>query len=648
VKKSNKNETFIQESLFEEDYLLRTLGAIAHSADIALTELVANAWDAGAMNVTLTIPEKAGELLVVEDDGIGLTNEDFNRRWMKLGYNRVKHQGTKVIFPPGSSGNRQAYGRNGVGRHGLLCFANEYRVITRSNGEENSYSITTHTENSPFVIKDHKHRKGHFGNGTRLEVYVQRNLPEAQRMLGIISIRFMHDPQFCISINGQSLKLEEHQGLIDDKEISTSSGLNLKLYFLDSSKAAKSTLYQGVAFWQSGRLVGEPSWIVGNESLIDGRTALAKRYTMVVASNDLAAFINEDWTGFLPAAELEPVYDEIRKYAESVFTKLANESIGTIKADVHKEFQNELPTLSALVRYEVDEAIEAITQKHPTIRADIMNVAVEAIIQVSKSRSGADLLQKLSCMSESDLEGLNRLLSQWTIKDALTVLDEIDRRISALEAIRKLSEDKNVDELKVLHPLVTASRWLFGPEFDSPEYASNRQLSTVAKHIFKTPNPDSLFPNPKNRPDLVVLGDSTYSFTGIQATNPQSGLEETVKVLIVELKRGGFELTRNERTQLQNYIEDIYGSGIVMGNPFIHGFLLGMKVEKGGLSSLDIKHPKDDSKVIGKVTVTNFAQVVDTAEKRMFRLRAKLSERYDDVPGMDLHRRATQTELGLK
>jgi hypothetical protein len=35
-------------SLFEEDYLVRTLGRIAHDPEVALTELVANAWDAGA------------------------------------------------------------------------------------------------------------------------------------------------------------------------------------------------------------------------------------------------------------------------------------------------------------------------------------------------------------------------------------------------------------------------------------------------------------------------------------------------------------------------------------------------------------------------------------------------------------------------
>ena len=43
---------------FEEDYIYRTNRSITSTPDIALTEFVANAWDAGAMNVTITIPEE--------------------------------------------------------------------------------------------------------------------------------------------------------------------------------------------------------------------------------------------------------------------------------------------------------------------------------------------------------------------------------------------------------------------------------------------------------------------------------------------------------------------------------------------------------------------------------------------------------------
>ncbi|MBX7122582.1 MAG: ATP-binding protein [Opitutaceae bacterium] len=52
--------SYIQGSLFEKDYLLRTLGSIVHDPGIALTELVANCWDAGASSVYVTIPNAAG------------------------------------------------------------------------------------------------------------------------------------------------------------------------------------------------------------------------------------------------------------------------------------------------------------------------------------------------------------------------------------------------------------------------------------------------------------------------------------------------------------------------------------------------------------------------------------------------------------
>lgn len=643
---NNTVQGAVQGTLFEEDYLIRTLGTLAHSADIALTELVANAWDAGASEVRISIPEEHDALLVVEDDGTGLTSANFQDRWMKLGYDRLKHQGKKVEFPPGRTGNRLAYGRNGVGRHGLLCFNNEYVVRTKAEGSESIFHISTRNEQYPFFIKSKEQSQGIVGHGTRLEVVVERNLPKPDRVLEVLSARFMRDPSFKVLINGKSIPLEEHKGLLDSTEITTSNGISLKMYFLDSITAGRKTLYQGIAFWQGGRLVGEPSWILGTESVIDGRTRFAKRYTMVVASHDLGDFVNGDWTGFRKDEALDPVFLAVKKYAEEEFAKLSTEQMDTIKDDIHKEFYADIGMLSTLGRYEVDEAIQSIATNHPTVRPEVLSIAVEAVINVEKSRSGIELLRKLSTFSEDDIEGLNRLLSQWTVKDALCVLDEIDRRISTIEAIRKLSGDSKVDELHVLHPLITEARWLFGPEFDSPEYVSNRQLQTVAKQLFNRDDGKDIFINPKKRPDLIVLENCAIGLTGIDSFDSERNLVVTTNILLVELKRGGFELTRDERNQLQGYLEDLRASGVVGGSPYINAFLIGVKVEKGGLSGSRVMDPNDDKKEIGKITIASFSQLVDTAEQRLFRLRDTLKDRYDDIPGMDLFKR-TQGELGI-
>ena len=179
----------IATTLFEDDYLLRTLGSIAQSADIALTELVANAWDAGASEVRITIPDEHHEELIVADDGSGMTQEHFTTRWMKLGYNRTRHQGREADFPSTrSKWTRMAFGQNGVGRHGLLCFADEYTVETERDGESSRFTIITSSGSEPFAIKNAEFDKS-TGHGTRLRTYVERNLPDPRCSLSPISTR---------------------------------------------------------------------------------------------------------------------------------------------------------------------------------------------------------------------------------------------------------------------------------------------------------------------------------------------------------------------------------------------------------------------------------------------------------------------------
>lgn len=630
----NQNSGF-QGSLFEEDYLIRTLGTLVHSPEIALTELVANAWDAGATTVDIFIPEDYDQKLIVEDNGTGLTEKQFKERWMKLGYNRIKHQGKNVIFPPNVDGKRLAYGRNGVGRHGLLCFDKEYKVITNAEGNKSTFVITTQDETHPFVIKE-----SHFGKsdsfGTRLEVIVTKNLPNPDKILQIISARFLHDPKFVVSINKQTVQLEQHSGLIDTTEIDVEENIKLAAHFIDSQKSARSTLYQGIAFWQSNRLVGEPSWILGNEVIIDGRTKFAKRYTVVIQTNDLAEYIYEDWTGFKKVETMDKIYKEVSNYVNKMFSEIAKDTIEETKQQIKSDFHSELAQLTPLAKYEVNEAIENITTTHPTAKPESISLAVEAIINLEKTRTGKELLSKLAKLTEDDINGLNSLLEKWSVRDALSVLDEIDNRISVIEAIRKLSKDKDVDELHVLHPLVTGARWLFGPEFESAEYSSNRQLQTAVETVFKKKVGKEIFNNHKKRPDIVVLNDSTASVTGTEFFDTESNLATLNKVLIIELKRGGFKLTREERNQAQGYVDDFMNCGNIIGNPYIEAFVVGESFQEKVQPILTVKN--ENNVEMGKIRITTFGQLVDTAEKRLFGLRQKLSDRYDDVPGMDLFR----------
>ncbi|WP_158941171.1 hypothetical protein [Burkholderia sp. S171] len=236
---------------------------------------------------------------------------------------------------------------------------------------------------------------------------------------------------------------------------------------------------------------------------------------------------------------------------------------------------------------------------------------------------------------------MDRLLGQWTIKDALSVLDEIDNRLAVIVAIDKLSGDPGTDELHTLHPLVTQARWLFGPEFDSHEYASNVTLRTAAGKIFGKRVDAAAFLNPKQRPDLMILSDATCSIVGTEGFDSHDqGLTRIQNVLIIELKKGKSCIGRDEMNQADGYVQDFLASGAMDGTPVFRAFVVGHEIAPKTSREKDIK---DEGVIRGHIFATTYGQLTRSANHRLFKLREKIPTRYDEVSGADLMARVMQT-----
>ena len=628
-------EIILYPSLFEDDYITRSLGPIVNDPDVALTELVANAWDAGASHVRISIPEEYDQTLYIEDDGIGMTEEEFQNRWMKLRYNRLKDQGKNVVFPDGITSKRTAFGRNGVGRHGLFCFANQYKVTTTKNGKKVSFIVKSNIDGQPIAVTDKVEETSDL-HGTKLEVNVEHNLPKAAKIREVLSARFLHDPQFEVEVNHLVLDLENLMGGTEPTEIRIEgTDITLTGYFIDTTKKSRKSIFQGIAFWQGGRLVGEPSWSLGKNLVLDGRTALAKRYTFIIKSDDLGDYIKEDWTGFKKSDDIEKVYNAVEKYVNGCIDSVSTATIATITENLEPSIKESLKDVNPLVRLEVNEIIRDIVTETPKVKQESVNLAIKTVLNVEKSKNGKALLDKLSTMTPDDIDGLNELLSKWSVGDALAVLNEIDRRLAIITAIRKLSEDKTTDELHVLHPMIAESRWLFGPEYESSEFIFNNQMKTAVSKIFGDDKYYTADANYKKRPDLICLANSTIGVTGIPELLSGTGISQVRHLLVIELKRGGFKIDRQERNQAQGYIEDLLHSNLG-NNCKVTGFVVGESVADNIGHKLQI----EDNGILHTI---EYSQLVDTAELRMFGLRRVIADRYEDIPGMDLYEQIKPT-----
>ena len=100
-----------------------------------LSEVVANSWDADATNVDIEIePER----IIITDDGHGMTLEDINDKYLKIGYERRDHQPVKTV-----KYNRDVMGRKGIGKLSLFSVAEGVKVESLKDGSQNGFIMST-------------------------------------------------------------------------------------------------------------------------------------------------------------------------------------------------------------------------------------------------------------------------------------------------------------------------------------------------------------------------------------------------------------------------------------------------------------------------------------------------------------------------
>jgi hypothetical protein len=620
-----KSSQIVQGSLFEEDYLIRSLGSITRDPEYAITELVANAWDAGATTVEVRIPSILGETISIVDDGHGMTKSQFIKRWMTLGYLRERHQGRRVEFPSEiKDGIRYAYGKNGIGRHSMLCFCSEYFVRTWRDGEQYQCTVRLSSGKQPFIAVSESvsPRDGH---GTEIEGIVEKNLPDADTIRETISARFIHDPSFVVMVNGSALDLPTLRGVEDPVMLDVPLCGSVEVIILDTLSSARTKQRQGFAFWIQGRLVGEPSWTLANTVVIDARETFGRRFTILVKCDCMESEVESDWSGFKKGAKRQMLFDAVSNYAVSRYRSFSHERMDDTKRQVYQEYLPQLRALSGPSRDGVTQFVEAIVSQDPTYKPEDLSVAVKAVLNLQQTRNGQHLLQTLSTLPSDDIEALDRLLDEWSAQDALLVLDEIDRRIATVRAIEMLESNSETDELHTLHPLVTESRWLFGAEYESCEYSSNRSLVKAVNQVFSVVSTPSDYENWKKRPDLLMLADSTLSAVALEDYDGDA-IVRVKKVLLIELKRGGSLIGREEMNQAESYIDDIRSSGHLSGDMMFHCFVVGSRVNPKITTTKVLKDESghEHSTIRGLC----YSTMTQTAGKRLFNLKERLEERY--------------------
>jgi hypothetical protein len=115
-----------------------------------LGEAISNSWDAEARNVWIHLDENQKGFWI-KDDGVGMSADDFQSKFLKVGYSKRKEGQSKS-----QELKRPFIGRKGIGKLALLSCAERITVVSKVKGEDYVGGVIDNPALDKAIIEDLK------------------------------------------------------------------------------------------------------------------------------------------------------------------------------------------------------------------------------------------------------------------------------------------------------------------------------------------------------------------------------------------------------------------------------------------------------------------------------------------------------------
>ena len=213
--------------------VLNSLGRdLYRSVNTILGEAISNSWDADAHNVYIYIDRDANDL-IIKDDGIGMSADDFQNKFLKIGYS--KRKGDHNTSPHG----RPYIGRKGIGKLALLSCSERIHIISKQKNSEYVGAIIDNRRidndiNQDLDSQEHilevanigdfgeiinNHKQGTIIKFENLNAGIKNQIGFFRKVIALYYRFSLIDGDFNIYLNDKIITSDELNDLVDDTQI---------------------------------------------------------------------------------------------------------------------------------------------------------------------------------------------------------------------------------------------------------------------------------------------------------------------------------------------------------------------------------------------------------------------------------------------
>lgn len=583
-----------------------------------LAELISNAYDADATEVTVTLPwdtylanktengelEDCGYEIRVVDNGHGMTTDQVNEHYLKVGSDRRARMNSDKSLERG----RPVMGRKGIGKLAPFGICRTIEVITAgrdadSDKNEQGWPVShlilrldkvlndtdedyhpeagaldgtySKSRGTQVILRDFERKRVNNRDELDRQLAARFGLSRKDWVVSVVnSLADDADPKETAEFVLGELKIDV---MADTKidlsnrpvEVAPAVYKPVSGFMAYSKQPYKDEAMAGIRILARGKLVAQTRDF-GIAAGFTGEYKMRSYLVGVVHADWLDEhedLVRSDRQDILWTSELG---EALQKWGQNQIKDVASRSEDSVKKRVWEEFEEKSNLNARLLQMAPrnkgfrDSVLEAakvlVSNKDREALSDEKHVesVVRLALSLGPHRGLLKALHEVSTGShETTLQTIVDLFEQARISETFSLGQIAQERIAAIEELRKLIDNPMTLE-DPFQQLIENAPWLLAPEWTP--IGMNEPLKRVRKSFeswyegkYGTKVVTSTIDCGRKEPDFVLLHDSGTLW-------------------IVEIKRMGYKLTDREFTNAYNYLvalKDFLKSNPEFGDEFL-------------------------------------------------------------------------------
>ena len=543
--------------------IVRHLGLQNYKGPVpALSELIANAWDADAAKVEIEIPFgkplSQNDQIIIRDYGYGMNFQDCDNKYLVIGRNRRTAENTDKTL-----GGRPLMAHKGLGKLAGFGIARIVEIKTVSNGKLTHFRMDFDVLDSlkqgeaypPTMIEDEK--PVDLPNGTEIVLkglFLERAIPE-DRFISNISTRFsIYSDKFQVYINDVLIKktqvplefkfpeaVTEKVIEIDEEGYGTtilSNGFKIKWWIGFTPDTIKLKEFHGVSLIARGRVAQDP-WDFKLAGGTWGQHGL--RY---LTGEIIAEFVDEgishesdcimtnrsgiDWE----KPKNVPLYEWARKTISALLREWSKrrgaKTLQRVK-DEYPKMVEKINRFQPREQKELNLAMRSLAQV-PTMKPETLAKLFNHVVDGYQDKVITDLLIELTELPPEEMERTLEIFTEFDVLEAVRVHKFVISHVLVIQRFREMIE-AGVPEKPDMHEHIRKYPWLLGIKYQPMDYEPSLKKVLEEKFGIKTEDKGG-----QKIPDVVVMREGT-------------------DVIVIELKRPRDSVGKKELTQIKEYVD---------------------------------------------------------------------------------------------